>query len=160
MTDASPQEKIAELAKRPDIDTVLDQYERIRTEIRERLAEELGLAGEWRRPYNESETPCGRPYSDIGDAVAVQMASSANDTHIPDDEWPRAKELFVEIAGRYGFGDPRVIVNEPGNHEIRVRDRFGGDIMLGTEKATVLSSGTGCHLIQGAGSGEATPAPG
>ncbi|WP_084789269.1 LppA family lipoprotein [Saccharomonospora iraqiensis] len=147
MTDASPQEKIAELAKRPVIDTVLARYENVRTEIRQRLIEEVGMPDDWYQPYSESETPCSRPYSKIGDAIAIQMAGWANDARIAEDRWDRAQELFTEITRRYGFGDPHVVVDRPTKHEIRVYDDHGGSIMLGTEVATILSSRTDCHLI-------------
>ncbi|WP_110334283.1 LppA family lipoprotein [Prauserella flavalba] len=150
MTGVSPKQKFDELAKRPDIEAVLKRYEQVRTEIRERLATEVGLPQKWEQPYKESETPCGQPYSDVREAIAVQMASWANDGRIAEDKWSRAQELFIELTGRHGFGEPQVVVDNPSKHEIRVYDAYGGSIMLGTEKATVLSARTGCHLAQGA----------
>lgn len=118
----------------------------------------MGLPPKWEQPYEESETPCGQPYSEIRQAVAIQMASWANEGRIPEEKWDHAAELFAQVVGRHGFGRPQVIVDNESKHELRSYDAYGGSIMFGTEVATVLSSRTGCHLAEQAHPGS-TAAP-
>lgn len=156
MTEASPQQQLSELAKRPDIETVLKKYERIRSELRQRLTAEVGLPGNWEQPHSEAENPCAEPYSNVRDAVSVNMATWVNSGQIADGKWPKAQDLFREITGKNGFGDLRVVVDSPGDHLIRTYDEHGGEMSFGTKKSTILSAGTGCHLTEDAHPGTAT----
>ncbi|WP_161629606.1 LppA family lipoprotein [Saccharomonospora iraqiensis] len=161
MTDASEQEKLAELGKRPDIDAMLDRYERLRTEIRARLVDEVGLPEEWELPESawESENPCSAPYSTLGEAVSVNMVTWVHDDPIPENRWSQAQEVLTEVTAGHGFDQLQVVVDGPGDHLVRVYDSYGGGITLGTKKATILSSGTGCHLVPAVTSGSTPAAP-
>ncbi|WP_161629607.1 LppA family lipoprotein [Saccharomonospora iraqiensis] len=159
MSDTVSSEKMPDLLERPDIDTMLDQYERIRTEMRVRLSAELDLAGKWRKPREPAEGLCGSPHSDVPNAVNVYMANWVNNAEIPEDQWDHAQSLFKRITGRHGFGDLQVVTDAPNDHLIRASDAYGGAISLGTKKATMLSLDTGCHPTADAHPGDTSDAP-
>ena len=66
---------------------------------------------------------------------------------MPDDKWVRVAEIAQDVARKYEFETPlRVIVDQPGNHEITAADALGADLIFGTKLNTVLQVRTGCHL--------------
>jgi hypothetical protein len=57
-------------------------------------------------------------------------------------------EIVTEVAGRHGFGDPGVVVDGPGDHEIVLRGTYEGELIFGTGGGTILTVRTGCHLTE------------
>jgi hypothetical protein len=143
--DANRQQQIQELLKRPDIDKAVARYEQMRTEIRDRLTAEVELPP-W-KARDGTRAGC-REFPDVDgmEKQSAQLGTWSTKASLPDDNWPRAVEIFAEVTRSYGFeSPPRVIVDRPGNHEVTAADEFGADVILGTEVNTTLSLLTGCH---------------
>jgi hypothetical protein len=80
--------------------------------------------------------------------------------NLPDGKWESAVAAVAEIARPYGFGEPKVVVNRPSDHEVSFRDGHGAEMLFGTAKNTILSLTTGCHLTVAAHQrGTPTPRP-
>lgn len=143
------QEKVNELAKRPDIEVAIDKQKQLEKEIQKRLSDELGLPNKWESSGGESESVCSGDYENIYDAIKIHMPSWANvDQPIPEGDWPRALEIFTEVTSRYGYDKPKAIVDSPNDHSFRVVNEYGAQVTFGSKKATALYSITGCHLTQ------------
>lgn len=46
------------------------------------------------------------------------------------------------------FGEPKTVVDRPGDHEVAIYDKYGAELIVGTANNTFLSLYTGCHLTQ------------
>ncbi|WP_246258127.1 LppA family lipoprotein [Amycolatopsis anabasis] len=139
--------QFAELRKRPDIEQAESAYQGMLTEIRDRLVREVGIAA-WQPP--------GEPVSAsgyVGDLSAIgrdgeirRYSSGISPGNLPDAEWARAVALVRETAQRQGFGEPAVVGDRPGDHEVSFPHPSCTELLFGTAANTTLSLSTGCHL--------------
>ncbi|WP_344881714.1 LppA family lipoprotein [Allokutzneria multivorans] len=132
------------LSQRPDIDAATARYQRMQTEIRNRLAAELGPM-EWKESHPVSRSGCA-DFADVPAAESRSLGLWSFPHSIPDDQWSRAVAIITEINAAYGFGQPGHRVNSPGHHEVLSVDPLGATYTLGTSVHTTLLFHTGCHL--------------
>ncbi len=138
-------EAFAELMKRPDITQVQADYQSMFETIRERLVAEVGVA-QWvphRLPI--SGAGCDADFSHL-DGETLSMDAGTSPGNLPDAKWDQAVTIVTEVAGKHGFGPPRVVVSGPSNHEVSFKDPYNGQLLFGTGGNTVLAVSTGCHL--------------
>ncbi len=142
---ASYDQQLRELLQRPDINDAVSRYDRMRADISDRIAAEIGLSP-WKKD-NGTRAGCREfPDVDDGEKESAQLGTWFVGAAIPDDKWPQAVAIFSEITSKYGFeSPPRVLVDRPGNHEVTAADPWGADATLGTEVGTILGLLTGCH---------------
>jgi outer membrane murein-binding lipoprotein Lpp len=140
-------EAFAELMKRPDITQVQADYQSMFETIRERLVAEVGVA-QWvphRLPI--SGAGCDAGFSHL-DGETRSMDAGMSPGNLSDAKWDQAVAIVTEVAGKRGFGAPKVIVSKPNSHEVSFRDPYNGELLFGSGGNTVLAVSTGCHLTQ------------
>ncbi|HEU0087144.1 MAG TPA: LppA family lipoprotein [Pseudonocardiaceae bacterium] len=133
------------LQQRPDIEQITASYEQMRTQIRQRLSAEVGPL-QWTEEFGVDTRGCGFDFQEVEGTTSRSLATWVSKGNLPDDRWDQAVRIIAEITDRYGFAEPRVIVNRPSDHEIRVSDPYGGELIFGTAVNTILALNTGCHL--------------
>jgi hypothetical protein len=127
------------------------RYEEMRTKIRDKLTTE-GLAREWEAKGDASVRGCrsgfSEAFSEIDDNTAEVRGLSnwVSSGNLSDDKWEKAVSVVAEIAREYSFGEPRVVVNRPSDHEVSIKDGYGAEVLFGTAKNTIITLTTGCHL--------------
>ena len=136
----------AVLAARPTSAQAVARYEQMQQRMRTRLDAELGPF-RWRQVIAGEDGGCGAAFPPELGGVVVYLPSWGFDANIPDDQWPRAKEIVTAIAAEYGFTTPTLQVDEPGRHTSTGADTLlGAQYDFGTQAATSLQVTTGCHL--------------
>lgn len=145
----SPQEERmnaeAELAARPTSEEMISRYSEMQQRIRDTLDTELGPV-EWSVRRDSAESTCGGDFSAIG-GRNIAMAPWGFDGNIPDDRWPRARQIFADIASEYGFAPAGLQIDEPGRHSTNGVDvALGAQYTFGTNVNTSMQITTGCHL--------------
>lgn len=136
------------LMKRPNLTQVEADYQSMFQTIRERLIAEVGVA-EW-VPDDEpiSGSSCGGTLSNLEGAEVRRYDAGMSPGNLPDAKWDRAVAIVTEVAGKHGFGAPKVVVSGPNDHEISFRNTYNGELLFGTGANTILGGSTGCHLTQ------------
>lgn len=137
-----------ELMKRPNLTEVDADYQSMFATIRDRLVSEVGVAA-W-VPDDEpmSGSSCGGGIANLEGAEVRRYDAGASPGNLPDEAWDEAVAIVTDVAGRHGFGAPKVIVSGPGDHEVSFRDRYNGELLFGTGANTILGATTGCHLTE------------
>lgn len=103
----------------------------------------------WVLEDEQSQSGCRDPFSNLGGRTVI-LASCGAPTPILDDVWPAALAAAATIARRNGFTNTQVKVDNASNHQVRVTNPTDGSYTdLGTRKAVVLLTSTGCHLPAG-----------
>ncbi|WP_194819800.1 LppA family lipoprotein [Nocardia sp. XZ_19_385] len=109
-----------------------------------------GLRFYWNR--EESTTRCGRPF-DRTNGLKRTLRNYVASAPIPDEVWPTLVGRVNEIVAKVGASNPAVmqdinsVPGTPGNHDIWFSNPdIGTVIKVGSQKATVISATTGCHL--------------
>lgn len=136
------------LLKRPSIAQIDSDYESMFQTIRVRLVAEVGVAL-WvpgRDPIRGSA--CGGGLSNLHDAQSHSYDAGVSPGNIPDDRWDQAVAIVTEVASARGFGEPKVVIEGPGNHEVSLRDAFDGELLFGTGANTILGAFSSCHLSE------------
>lgn len=147
--DGKVNELFNELMKLPDIRTVESQYQGLLTQLQERLHAEMGL-----KPWDPAREPVsasacvGELSSLSSDGEIRRLSPGSSPGNISDADWPRAVKLVSDVAKQQGFGEPEVVVERPGDHEVSFRDNYGARLIFGTAKNTILGISTGCHLTR------------
>ncbi len=142
-SDMSVQEQQATLAARPTIDEMTARYERMQAELRQRLADEIGIT-EWTKISEGNRSGCG-DFSEVPTAESRRLGVWRSEGNLPDARWPQAVAIATEVTGDYGFAPPEIVVDRPGDHAIVGIDQYGASFDLGTVANTVLGVSTGCH---------------
>ncbi|MCP3797771.1 LppA family lipoprotein [Allokutzneria sp. A3M-2-11 16] len=137
-------DKFQELTQRPDIDAMTTRYEKMQTELRNRLSTELGPL-HWKEQDPMSRAGCSG-YSEIRGVESRTLALWVHFGNIPDKNWDRAVAIATEVTGAYGFGPPATRANSPGQHDVIAMDAYGASYTFGTYVNTTLMLHTGCHL--------------
>lgn len=148
-TGPSPQEERmnadATLAARPTSEEILGRYDEMQQRIRDALDMELGPF-EWSMLRDGAESTCGTEFSGTN-GRNVYMAPWGFDGNIPDDRWPRARQIFADTAAEYGFTPAGLQIDEPGRHSTNgVDEGLGAQYSFGTNANTTMQVTTGCHL--------------
>ncbi|MGH3931232.1 MAG: LppA family lipoprotein [Pseudonocardiaceae bacterium] len=141
----SVREQNQALQQRPHIEQITNTYEKMRDDIRQRLSEQVGPL-QWIARFGTDTRGCGFDFQDVEGATSRSLETWTSQGNLPDNRWDQAVRIVAEITARYGFAQPRVIVNRPSDHEIRISDPYGGELIFGTAVNTTLSLNTGCHL--------------
>lgn len=136
------------LHQRPSIEEISERYEQMQQRLLDRLNTEVGPLS-WAMSDPVSRAGCTE-FPDVFDAESRVLESWRAPGNLPDDQWPLAVEIVQEITVEYGFGEPEIIVNRSGDHEIIGNDQYGAVYQFGTAADTVLMITTGCHLLAAA----------
>jgi predicted LppA-like lipoprotein len=132
------------LQQRPSIEEISERYEQMQQRLLDRLDAEVGPLS-WAVSDPVSRAGCTE-FPDIFDAESWVLQSWRAPGNLPDARWPQAVAVVEEITREYGFGEPEIIVNRSGDHEITGNDQYGAVYQFGTAANTVLMITTGCHL--------------
>ena len=137
-----------ELMKRPNLTQVETDYEAMLQTIRERLVAEVGIGGF--RPVDEpmSGTFCGDDLTNVDGAQERYFNAGVSYGNLPDAKWDQAVAIVTEETRQHGFGEPKALIDGPGDHEVSFRGRYGGGLLFGTGGGTILTVWTGCHLTE------------
>ncbi|HEY8458501.1 MAG TPA: LppA family lipoprotein [Actinopolymorphaceae bacterium] len=139
---------VDDLLERPDIETVHRRCLDMLHDIREALVTELGV-----RPWDNGvvlangSTVGGTAAGVGGEAEVRRYHGGVSPGNLPDAQWPRAVDVVSRLARRYGFDNPVVVVDRPGDHEVSFADEYGAELLFGTAANTTLSLATGCHPV-------------
>lgn len=145
--NANPEQQLQEMLTRPDIEQVSRRYEDMRMEIQGRLTSDIGLAP-WTEDADSGARSSCRAYPDVdtGDKESRSLPAWYVEANVPDEKWSQTLAIITEIAGKYGFGAPQILVDNPGRHEISMRNGYGAETSFGTRINTSMLILTGCHL--------------
>ncbi|MGQ0774614.1 MAG: LppA family lipoprotein [Pseudonocardiales bacterium] len=141
----SVREQHQTLHQRPDIEQITTTYEQMRDEIRQHLSDHVGPL-HWINRESESTRGCGFDFPDVEGTTSRSLTRWTSEGNLPDARWDHAVRIVADITARYGFAQPRVIVDRPSDHQIRISDPYGGELIFGTAVNTILALNTGCHL--------------
>ncbi|GAA0513733.1 hypothetical protein GCM10011581_04600 [Saccharopolyspora subtropica] len=134
------------LQKRPGMAEISARYRQMQQRLRDRLDHEFGPLS-WSMSAPVSRSGCTE-FPDVADAESWVLESWKSPGNLPDEHWLRAVEIIRHITGEYGFGEPEIIVDRSGDHEITANDEYGAVYQFGTARNTVLMVTTGCHLVE------------
>ncbi|MER7077122.1 MULTISPECIES: LppA family lipoprotein [Saccharopolyspora] len=132
------------LRLRPSIEEISAQYGQLQQRLRDRLHHELGPLT-WVKSEPLSQAGCDG-FPDVPEAEAWALESWQVPDNLPDASWPRAVDIVRQLTREYGFGEPEIIVDRSGDHEITANDEYGAVYRFSTAARTVLAITTGCHL--------------
>ncbi|MGH3931231.1 MAG: LppA family lipoprotein [Pseudonocardiaceae bacterium] len=141
----SVREQHQALQQRPDIEQITTTYEQMQEQIRQRLSDQIGPLL-WINQEPLATRGCGFDFQDVEGTTSRSLETWVSKGNLPDNRWDQAVRIIAEITARYGFAQPRVIVNRPSDHQIRISDPYGGELIFGTAVNTILGLDTGCHL--------------
>jgi Lipoprotein confined to pathogenic Mycobacterium len=147
MTGSTMNDAFDILMRRPHLAEVEGDYQSMLLTIQERLVAEVGIAA-WVREKPAAGGLCGGDLVDLEDAREAYLDAGVSIGNLPDARWGQAVAIVTEVAGRHGFGEPGVIVDAPGDHEISLRGTYQGELIFGTGGGTILTARTGCHLTE------------
>jgi hypothetical protein len=136
------------LMRRPSLATVETDYQSMYESIRTRLKTEIGISSWAPDARPTGGTACGGGLSHLEDAQERLYNAGSSSGNLPDARWDQAVAIVSEVAAHHGFGAPAVVASGPGNHEVELKDPYGGYLTFGTGANTVLFGGTGCHLTE------------
>ncbi|MCI4675632.1 LppA family lipoprotein [Candidatus Mycolicibacterium alkanivorans] len=141
-TDAS--KAAASLTSLPSLE---DTHEHVKAVI-EQVGQQISalapaVTWSWRR--EESRGGCNPPYEQ-SDGHQILIANYVSDVPIPEQNWPQAYDIARRAAA--GLGDVAVTVfkDAPNDHDVQFSTETGTTLRLGSQKAALLSGGTGCRL--------------
>jgi hypothetical protein len=143
----SQQQQFAELMKRPTLDEIAARYEEMRGKIRSKLSSDLGIT-DWIDKHDGRQSGCANEFPEVssGDAVRSFMSFIISPKSVPPEKWSAATAIVSEIGYGYGFGQKGLQVDRAPHFEFELKDQYLAVLSLSTEKSTVLSVETGCHL--------------
>ncbi len=137
-------DKRAELAQRPSIEEISARYEQMLDWVRERLSVELGPF-QWVNRETGRGSGCSGDFTNLG-GVSRFLDRWTYEGNIPDAQWDRAVQIVAEVTREYGFGQPKHVVDQPGNHQVGGFDNYGGSYTFRTRGYTILAAETNCHF--------------
>jgi hypothetical protein len=136
------------LMERPDLTAIQADYQWMLQTIRQRLVAEVGVAAWLAVPEPISGTFCAGQLVNLDEAVERSIDAGFSVGNLPDAKWDQAVAIVTEVGKQHGFGEPKVIVDGPSNHEVTFRGNYQGNLVFGTGGGTILTVRTGCHLTQ------------
>jgi hypothetical protein len=143
----SQQQQYAELMKRPTINEVVARYEEMRAKIQSKLSSDLGITN-WEDKHDGRQSGCANEFPEVSsnDIVRNFMSFIIAPTNVPSEHWPAAAAIVSEISSEYGFDQKGLQLDRSPHFEFGLKDQYQAQVSLSTEKTTVLSVETGCHL--------------
>ncbi|MGI6877103.1 LppA family lipoprotein [Amycolatopsis sp. 3B14] len=143
-------QQFQELMQRPTTEEVVARYRLVLDQLRDELTSTFGV-----QPWTEAAdgvrnfNGCARafPAVHLWDATEQSLADLVSDVKIPEDRRSEARRLVVDFAARNGFD--RIKIERAGPDtgiEIWFSDAYGGELVFGSAKRTLLGATTGCHL--------------
>lgn len=139
---------LAQLQTLPSSEDTVTTYTAMEAEIRDAVTNAAPTTT-WVLEDEQSQSGCRESFSNLGGRTVI-LASYGAPTPIPDAAWPAALAAAATIARRNGFTNTQVKVDDAGNHQVRFTNPTDGAYTdLGTRKAVVLLTSTGCHLPAG-----------
>ncbi|MFD4252243.1 LppA family lipoprotein [Amycolatopsis thermoflava] len=147
-------QQFQELMQRPTTEEVVARYRLVLDQLRDELTSTFGV-----QPWTEAAdgvrnfNGCARafPAVHLWDATEQSLADLVSDVTIPEDRRSEARQLVVDFAARNGFD--RIKIERAGPDtgiEIWFSDAYGGELVFGSAKRTLLGATTGCHLYAAA----------
>ncbi|WP_083737694.1 LppA family lipoprotein [Amycolatopsis keratiniphila] len=145
------QDQYAELSRRPSIDEAVAHYDRLRHALQARLSAELGVTG-WVDKQDGRQSGCANdfPGVDSRDAVRMFLSFLIAPKPVTGEQWPAATRIVTEVGAAHGFDKPGLQVSKPPAFEFELKDQYQASVTLSTDKTTVISIETGCHLTTAA----------
>ncbi|MCE7011344.1 LppA family lipoprotein [Kibdelosporangium philippinense] len=145
---SGPSDQYSQLANRPDIEQIHEEYLGMLGNIRDELVAKIGITP-W-QPNDElfRASMCGE-FNDIGaDGEKRRYSSGHSPGNLPDARWGEAVKLVESIANQHGFKLHGAVIDRPGDHEVTFGNDWGAELLFGTAKNTTLSVSSGCHLTR------------
>ncbi|WP_146901651.1 LppA family lipoprotein [Cellulomonas aerilata] len=127
--------------QRPSIEVVEVEYTAMMERVQDALTTEYGV-GPWSQHGREPVTGFLCDEVEGGSGIALNLGSAGP---ISDQDWPAALKAVQDIVGEHGFTELDTVIDEPGDHLVRLAKSDGGYVDFGTQLATALSLLTGCH---------------
>ncbi len=137
-----------ELMRRPNLTQMETDYQGMLQTVRERLVAEVGIAGFAPAREPRSETFCGDDLTNLDGALELYLNAGVSFGNLPDARWEQAVAIVAAVTRQHGFGEPKVVIDGPGDHEVSFRGKYGGSLLFGTGGGTILTVYTGCHLTE------------
>lgn len=137
---------IDELMELPSVEDLVPVYEALGEEVRSATDAMVG-EGDWVVDPSAITTGmvCGAEYSDL-DGRSVTVRSVAPDHPLEDEEWNRAVENIADVVGSHGFGDPSVLVDKPGTHQVVFTGARGATVSVYSTSRFEVRLQSGCYL--------------
>lgn len=137
------------LLKRPDLEQAKKQYVQMQTEISTKLSKEFDLP-KWNKGGDGSGSGCGKEFAAVDelDKDDWYMPKWSSPKGISAKDWPRAKKLIQQIAGKYGFDHVASDISKSGMLMFELTAPSGADLLASAngDEATSMTVNTGCHL--------------
>jgi hypothetical protein len=74
------------------------------------------------------------------------LAAWRFDDHIPDQDWPRARDIVSATAAEYGLTTLGMQIDTPGHHRTTAADpALGALVDIRNQVNTIMPVSTGCH---------------
>lgn len=143
-SDEEAARRTAILMARPSLEEMIVRAEAMGHEIRSAISSAVPV-GPWRqsRPPSSAGNCDGFSYT-YGQGWSIGFW--VIDGGIPEELWPGALAAMRSVTDRHGFGDPIVVVDRPGDHDLRIYGPDDAYVVLGTRNDALLDVVTACYL--------------
>lgn len=115
------------------------EYREMLRQVQDALTTDHGV-GSWRRHREELTGFVCDDDAGVGISLNLGSADAIDEAH-----WPAALDTVQRVVAEHGFTELEAVVDEPGDHSVRITNPEGGYVTFGTEQATVLTVLSGCH---------------
>ncbi len=139
----TPKENAVDLADRPSMEQVLEEYEQMTDEVFTALDAELGPRPWGTAPNNPGQVRSRCAEDPDGESLALDL--HAFEGSYPRSDWDRAVEVVQEVGRRHGFDETGTVVEREDDLEVYGEDEHGARYVFGMARNTVFSMTTGCH---------------
>ncbi|MGL4305202.1 MAG: LppA family lipoprotein [Mycobacteriaceae bacterium] len=139
------QEITDRIRTRPALEVALAERERLMSELAQDITASTPEL-QWRPSGTSSTNGCDGELRAVGAEYAYGTDLVA--APIPEDAWPRILEIVRQYAQRLGMDQFGGFQNTPGNHDVYYYGGTEGNLRIGSDKAAVLFTQTGCHFSQ------------
>jgi predicted LppA-like lipoprotein len=145
--EGDEQQQRAELMRRPSLEDASARYQEMLARMRNELTTSFPWMN-WRTSQGLTRAGCAefKVYKEELETHYLGVWVAYGD--LSDADWPRAQQVIADIGRSYGFGEPRIMSDRPGNHEITALDQYGASYSIGAGHNIAINGSTGCHLPQ------------
>jgi hypothetical protein len=138
----------------PRMESVMDDYVAMRTEMFDALDTELGHRAWDVSPNNATLVRSGCRQDEDEDGERVTLPSYYFPGTYDRSDWKQAAEVVWRVGRGHGFTRTGTIVDKPDDLEVFGQDDHGGRYVFGLATHTVLGISTGCHRWRSAPTAE------
>lgn len=132
-------------ADRPSMETVIDDYTQMRTEM-VAAVDAIAGAGAWGNSSSIKElSRSGCRNGEDPDGERANLPNYTRKGPLTGDDRDAIMEAVWKVGRAHGFDEVGTIVDRPDDWEIYGEDPNGGRYVVGSSANTVISIGTGCH---------------